>query len=247
MPRVLCPLPDQDFDLTEIAVPWRLMRDAGCEVIFTTEQGQTAATDPTLISGVIFGQLGALPEPIAYYREMQRDPAFLRPTPWADLDIEAFDGLWLAGGHAPGMRQVLGSALLQKQVAAFWSLARPVAAICHGVLVLARANDPSTGSSLLHARATTCLPKYMERIAYFLTAWKHGRRYRTYPEYVQDEVSRLGARVVRGPISLVAKGSRNDDKPAFIVEDGNYLSGRWPGDAYLLARRFVEQLRTYER
>ncbi|HGG58064.1 MAG TPA: thiamine biosynthesis protein ThiJ, partial [Nannocystis exedens] len=127
MLRVLCPLPDRDFDLTEIAVPWRLMREASTEVVFATERGQVAATDPTLLSGVIFGQLGALPEPISYYREMQRDPAFLQPTPWADLDIKSFDGLWLAGGHAPGMRQYLGCARLQEQVAAFWSLARPVA------------------------------------------------------------------------------------------------------------------------
>ena len=28
---------------------------------------------------------------------------------------------------------------------------------------------------------------------------------------------------------------RDDDGPAFVVEDGRYLSGRWPGDAYLLA------------
>ena len=27
-----------------------------------------------------------------------------------------------------------------------------------------------------------------------------------------------------------------------VVEDGRYLSARWPGDAYLLARRFREQL-----
>jgi hypothetical protein len=27
-----------------------------------------------------------------------------------------------------------------------------------------------------------------------------------------------------------------------VVEDGNYLSARWPGDAYLFARRFAERL-----
>ena len=30
----------------------------------------------------------------------------------------------------------------------------------------------------------------MERVAYFLTAWKLGGYYRTYPEYVEDEVCR---------------------------------------------------------
>ena len=27
--RVLIPLPDSDFDVTEVAVPWRLLTDAG--------------------------------------------------------------------------------------------------------------------------------------------------------------------------------------------------------------------------
>jgi hypothetical protein len=28
------------------------------------------------------------------------------------------------------------------------------------------------------------------------------------------------------------------EPPAFVVEDGNYVSSRWPGDAYLFAKRF---------
>ena len=68
------------------------------------------------------------------------------------------------------------------------ALGRPVGAICHGVLVLARARDPRTGRSVLAPVRTTCLPKYMERTAYALTFWKLGRYYRTYPAYVEDEV-----------------------------------------------------------
>ena len=41
---------------------------------------------------------------------------------------------------------------------------------------------------MLAHRRTTCLPKYMERGGYLLTAWKLGRYYRTYPLYVEDEV-----------------------------------------------------------
>ena len=36
--RVLIPLPDRDFDVTEVAVPWRVLRDAGHEVVFATER-----------------------------------------------------------------------------------------------------------------------------------------------------------------------------------------------------------------
>ena len=30
--RVLLPLPDRDFDVTEVAVPWAVLREAGHEV-----------------------------------------------------------------------------------------------------------------------------------------------------------------------------------------------------------------------
>jgi putative intracellular protease/amidase len=37
--RVLIPLPDKDFDVTEVAVLWRVLLDAGHQVVFATEDG----------------------------------------------------------------------------------------------------------------------------------------------------------------------------------------------------------------
>jgi putative intracellular protease/amidase len=142
------------------------------------------------------------------------------------------------------MRQYLGSAQLQAAVARFWATGKPVGAICHGVLVLARSVDPATGRSVLAGRRTTCLPKYLERGAYLATAWRLGRYYRTYPAYVQDEV--CAALNSPGDFELgprgTSRGTRTDDTHAFVVEDGNYVSARWPGDAYLFARRFLARL-----
>jgi putative intracellular protease/amidase len=247
--RVLIPLPDRDFDVTEVAVPWRLLREAGHEVVFATEQaGTVPAADPRLLTGVIFGQLGAASQPRDFYAELTAAPEFSATVPWAGLEPAAFDGLLLPGGHAPGMRQYLGSPVLRKQVAGFWALGRPVGAICHGVLVLARTTDPATGRSVLADRLTTCLPRYMERSAWLATAWRLGRYYRTYPAYVQDEVEAAlddsRGQFRRGPLTLSARGTATDDGPAFTVADRNYLSARWPGDAYLFGRRFCELLRT---
>jgi putative intracellular protease/amidase len=240
--RVLIPLPDRDFDVTEVAVPWRLLTDAGHEVVFATERGGEApACDPLLLTGVLFGQLGAYPEPKRYYEQLVEAPEFRSPIAWTGLDPAGYDGLILPGGHAPGMRQYLGSPDLRAHVAAFWALRRPVGAICHGVLVLARTLDPATGRSVLAGRRTTCLPKYMERGAYVLTAWRRGRYYRTYPAYVEDEVRATGVEFERGPRTNT-RGTATDDRHAFVVEDGNYVSARWPGDAYLFTRRFAAQL-----
>ena len=143
------------------------------------------------------------------------------------------------------MRQYLSALVLQEKAGQFWALGRPVGAICHGTLVLARILDPGTGRSVLADRRTTCLPKYMERGAYLLTGWRLGRYYRTYPAYVQDEVTAAladPAQFERGPRVLAARGTAADDSAAFVVQDRNYLSARWPGDAYLFGRRFLAML-----
>jgi putative intracellular protease/amidase len=239
--RVLIPLPDHDFDVTEVSVPWRVLANAGHDTVFATEHGGFApAADKRLLDGVIFGRLGAYEEPKAFYRQLVETTAFQQPLAWANLRPGDYDALLLPGGHAPGMRQYLSSTVLAGKVAEFWRLGRPVGAICHGVLVLARTRDRRTGRSVIADRRTTCLPKYMERGAYFLTAWRLGRYYRTYTAYVQDEVTAAlndPSQFVRGPRTQ-RRGSSADDSPAFVVQDGNFLSARWPGDAYLFAERF---------
>ncbi|MEO7092939.1 MAG: type 1 glutamine amidotransferase domain-containing protein, partial [Polyangiales bacterium] len=241
------PLPDHDFDVTEVAVPWKILRDAGHTLVFATEiAGARPAADPRLLEGVIFGKLGAAPDAIAFYRELEAAPEFTDTIAWSSIDPARFDGLLLAGGHAPRMRQYLGSEVLQQKVAAFWATGKPVAAICHGTIVLARARDAATGKSVLAQSRTTCLPGYMERLAYSLTFWKLGRYYRTYDAYVEEEVR--GAlddqerQFLRGPTTLGAHGTMDDDSAAFVVDDGRYVSARWPGDAYAFARLFASKL-----
>lgn len=244
MAKVLMPLPDRDFDTTEVAVPWKLLREAGHDVVFATEAGATPACDPLLLTGVVFGKLGAAPEAIACYRELERAPEFVSPIRWSECRAQDFAALVLAGGHAPGMRQYLGSEVVQQLTAACFALDLPVAAICHGVLVAARTRRPD-GHSVLHGRTTTCLPKYMERAAFLATCWRRGRYYRTYPGYVEDEVTAALAAASdfqRGPRELSKRGTRDDDGPAFVVEDGRYISARWPGDAYLFARKLIDRL-----
>jgi putative intracellular protease/amidase len=244
MAKVLVPLPDRDFDVTEVAVPWKLLVEAGHEVVFATETGATPACDPLLLTGVIFGKLGARPEPIAFYREMEQTPGFLAPRAWTGCDASQFDALFLAGGHAQGMKQYLGSDDVQKLTAAFFATEKPIAAICHGVLVAARSKR-ADGQSVLHGLRTTCLPKYMERSAFLATFWLRGRYYRTYPAYVEEEVRAALAKpedFERGPKELSKRGTRDDDAHAFAVEDGRYVSARWPGDAYLIAKSLIRLL-----
>lgn len=282
MADVLFPVPSLDFDPSEVAVGWQVLCELGHQVSFATPNGRTAEADPIMLSGrgldpwsplPLIGRLPLLglvlranADARRAYRAMQQSPAFQSPLAWAELNAEDFDGLWLAGGHrARGMRQYLESPLLQTLVTGFFQAGKPVAAICHGVLLAARSLDAS-GRSVLYGRKTTALTWQQERTASLLAhvgRFWDPNYYRTYLEApdqpagymsVQQEVTRALQRPEdfldvpradphhRRKTSGLARDTVDDDTPAWVVVDGRYVSGRWPGDVHTLARRFSQIL-----
>jgi hypothetical protein len=39
--------------------------------------------------------------------------------------------------------------------------------------------------------------------------------------------------------SALARDSMTDERPAWVVCDGNYVSARWPGDVHTFAKQFA--------
>ena len=39
-----------------------------------------------------------------------------------------------------------------------------------------------------------------------------------------------------------ARDTLENERPAFVVRDGNYFSARWPGDVHTLTKRFAAVL-----
>lgn len=233
--RVLICIPDRDFDVTEVATPWHRFREAGFRVVFATEAGAIGQADPRLLTGVVFGQLGAAPDAIERYHRMVQSPEFQHPVRWSDVDAATFSALVLPGGHAQGMKQYLESLEVRVIAQVFLAAAKPVGAICHGVVVLARTQDPVSGKSVLFKRQVTGLLKVLERAAYFATFWKLGTYYRTYPAYVQDEIEK----------ALASPRQFQTGRAAwlpFAVRDGNLITARWPKDAELFAAEIIHAL-----
>lgn len=250
MSVVLIPLPNRDFDPTETGVPWRELTRRGHQVRFATPDGGVAQADPRMVHGTGLGPLKGVLRADAYgrsaYEAMAADPSFNNPWDYARATREAVDGLLLPGGHAPGMRVYLESSTLQSIVVRAFERDIPVGAICHGVVLVARAQTHS-GRSVLFGRKSTALTKNLELTAWALTALWLGNYYRTYPETVQAEVTRALANASdfeMGPLAL------RRDSPAhlqygFTLRDGNYLSARWPGDAHRFAVDFASMLESH--
>ncbi len=235
MKKILIPLPNNDFDTTEVAVPWKLFSQKKYEITFATENGNRAYCDPKLLTGVIFGQLGAEKEALQFYKELEQNENFLHPIKYSNIIVEQYDLLVLPGGHSQGMKQYLESKILQEKVLQFFQLNKLVGSICHGCIVLARTINPLTGKSIVHHKKLTGLTKFLERIAYYITFWKLGKYYRTYPAYIQDEVKQNLVDVKN------FKTGGNQFKP-YVCVDENLVTARWPKDVYLFAETLMVKL-----
>jgi protease I len=243
MATLLIPVPNTDFDPTEVAVPWKLLRAKGHRIVFATPDGGPASADPIMVTGTGLGLLSGLlradANGRAAYDSLLGDPAFRQPLAYAALDAKEFDGLILPGGHAQGVKPYLESSVLQAFVSTMFALDRPVGAICHGTVVAARARD-AQGRSVLYGRRTTALTEQLELTAWWLTRAWLGDYYRTYPQTVQAEVAAALASpsdFVSGPPALLRDSPEHIER-GFIVRDGNYVSARWPGDAHRFADEF---------
>ncbi len=241
MARILILLPQSDFDPTEVAVPWKAWREAGHEVVFATESGAPAACDPVTLTGVglplLARSLKARPENAALYAEMAACPAFNAPVRWDAVQTSDYAALHFPGGHAPGMKPYCESPEIQRIAREAFSAGQTVAAICHGVLPLARAG-------VLKGRRTTALTAMMEDVAVALTARALPGHYRTYPQSVEAEVTAALSRpqdFERGPM-LPRYATPAKPDVGFVVEDGAYCSARWPGDAWTLARAVLRRI-----
>jgi putative intracellular protease/amidase len=232
-PHVLIPLPDHDFDPTESATPWRVCAERGWKSTFATENGVVAAADHRLLMGFLRGPLGAGPMGLRDYKRMTAALEYQKPIKYVDINVDDYDALLLTGGHAPGMKQYLESKVLQEKIVQFFKKDKSVGAICHGLLVLARAIDPDTGKSVICDYKVTSLTKLLEGIGYATTFWLLGRRFRTYDAYVEDE-------------TRAALRNRNQYSSGLIpfphaVVDRNLVSSRyWLFDATQYSVKFAE-------
>jgi len=229
-------MPTYGGDPSEIAIPWKLLKEEGHEVVFSTPTGEKARADEIMITGkglgVLKGILRARKDARMAYAEMEKDQAFCRPTKYGDLKESDFDAIFLPGGHDKAVKEYLESKLLQDLIVQFFKSNKPVAGVCHGIILIARSTDKETGKSVIANYKTTSLLKTQELAAFNLTRLWLGDYYLTYPEITtQEEVTSLlenEANFVEGPRPIF-RDRMDNLKVGFVVRDRNYLSGRWQG------------------
>lgn len=247
--KILIPIPAYGFDPTEVAITWKILSKNNFKIIFTTPQGEKATADILMLKGERLGVwksvLRARKDAIEAYLEMEKCESFCKPLKYKDVQENNFDAIFLPGGHDKGVKEYLESEVLQKLVVNFFKTQKPIAAICHGVVLAARSIDTETGKSVIYNYKTTSLLKSQELLAYSLTKLWLKDYYLTYPGLtVEDEVKSVLSdknNFLKGPTPIL-RDSNKHLKRGFIVRDRNYLSARWPGDIYNFSNEFVKMI-----
>ena len=203
MARVLILLPARDFDPSEAAVSWRVLTNTRHAVNFATPDGRAAIADDMMLTGQGLDPWGAIPllrnlpligrlmranrDARQAYAEMIADPNYRRATA---LGCRRSFGVRCAAvarrasrtRHARISRKRNPA---KRHVAHFFDAQKPVAAICHGVLLAARSISARTGRSVLWGYQTTALTWAFESSAWSvarITRFWDPNYYRTYLE-----------------------------------------------------------------
>jgi len=249
------PLPSKDFDPTEAGVIFYQLMMQGCEVIIATPRANVAEPDQLMFTGK---KLGLLKYALMADKNgrlsgnyMLTSKSFKNPISYDAINVNEYDGIVLPGGHDKGMREYLESKILQHKVLEFDESKKLIAAICHGVIVLARTKN-KTGRSILFNKKVTSLLKNQEMLAFNLTRVYLGDYYLTYPITVEDEVKSVlqdenqfksGIKYNNFfTVSLLKRDEVNKYDDSFVVHDENILTARWPGDAHYLSRKILDVL-----
>ena len=119
--NVLIPIPSRDFDPTEVAVSWSVLRRLGHSVVFATPDGRMGRADDLMLTGQGLDLWGFIPglrrftavgrlmranaPARAAYAAMEQDAAFKAPLAWRNVRRGRFRrpaAAWRASraGHA---------------------------------------------------------------------------------------------------------------------------------------------------
>jgi len=219
------------FWWSELTHPYHVFTESGYEVeVFSPSGGRCEAdgmSDPNDASG--YSRTDLISQGFIRTPELCRLPDDTGKV--ADIDLNAFDAILVAGGQAP-MFTFEQATELQRKFVEFHEAGKVTAALCHGVAVLAYAKG-SDGEYLAKGRTVTGFANVEEDFA-DNAVWSYGilpRDKHVMPWRIEDRLKKIGANYVQAGLWR-----------SFPVRDGNLITGQQNFSGEETARLVVEAL-----
>ncbi len=219
------------FWWSELTHPWHVFAEAGYEVeLFSPDGGRCegdAMSDPNDPSG--YSRTDLISQGFLHTPELKALVETTRPV--ADIDVDAFDAIVVAGGQSP-MFSFENAAALHEKFAAFHAAGKVAAALCHGVAVLKYAKT-ADGEYIAKGRTVTGFANVEEDFA-DNAVWSYDllpRDKHLMPWRVEDAMREIGANYVQAGLWR-----------SFAVRDGNLITGQQNFSGAETARLVIEAL-----
>ncbi|WP_095083866.1 type 1 glutamine amidotransferase domain-containing protein [Mesorhizobium sophorae] len=219
------------FWWSELTHPWLAFTERGYSVeIFSPDGGRCEADalsdprDPSGYSETDLISLGFISSP-----KLSAQVDNTRPV--AEIEVESFDAIVVAGGQAP-MFTYEHATGLQRTFVAFHEAGKVAAALCHGTALLRYARR-ADGSLLVAGKTVTGFANVEEDFADKAT-WEMGaleRGKHLMPWRIEDELEAIGANYIQAGLW----------RP-FAVRDGNLITGQQNFSGAETARAVCEAL-----
>jgi putative intracellular protease/amidase len=219
------------FWWSELTHSYYLLSESGYEVeVFSPDGGACKADplsdprDPSGYSSTDLITMGFISTP--------RCAALIETTrPVADIDVDAFDAILVAGGQAPMFTFDTATSLHQKFVE-FFERDKIAVALCHGVAILKYARL-SNGEYLAAGKTVTGFANVEEDFADH-AVWQMNllsRDRHVMPWRIEDELKRIGANYVQAGLW----------RP-FAIRDRNFITGQQNFSGAATAHQLIEAL-----
>jgi putative intracellular protease/amidase len=219
------------FWWSELTHPWLAFTERGYEVeIFSPDGGRCepdAMSDPRDPSGYSSSDLISMgfiaTEDLAKRVETTKAVA--------DLDVDRFDAMVVAGGQAP-MFTFESATDLQTKFAAFYEAGKVTAALCHGTAILAFARL-SSGELVVKGKTVTGFANVEEDFANE-AVWSMNllpREKHVMPWRIEDRLKGAGANYVQAGLWR-----------GFAIRDGNLVTGQQNFSGHETAEKVIQAL-----
>jgi putative intracellular protease/amidase len=201
----------------EFAYPYKILTDAGHEVVVATPNGVTPNVDMMSLRPEMAGGVEGALELEAIIRSAE---AMRRPLRLSDVRLEDYDAVYLPGGHGP-MSDLAWDADCGRLLTAQLASGRPLFIVCHAPAAMLATRIHGV-SPFKGYKVTGFTNEEEEAVGVAPVA----------PWLLETElIEKVGVEYSRGPIW-----------EPYMVEDRNLVTGQNPHSAAILANRMLEIL-----
>jgi putative intracellular protease/amidase len=204
------------FWLEEFAAPYYIFKDANVDITLASPNGGQPPLDPK--SDEPDFQTEATKR---FKGDVDAQATLANTLKLSDIDPDNFDAVFYPGGHGPlwDLAEDRDSIAL---IESMYAAGKPIAAVCHAPAVLRNAKAPD-GEPLVKGKSVTGFSNSEEDAVQLSEI---------VPFLVETDLKSKGANY-----------SKADDWQAYVITDGNLITGQNPASSELTAKTVLERIK----